>query len=222
MQFDDVIETRRSVHQYADEDIDDDTLREILEQATFAPSSYNLQPWEFLVLRDEETKRTLQETAYGQEHVTDAAAVVVVLGNLDPSAHAERIVRDKFEKGYVPSEEALEAQLETIERRAAGPREARRRWTIQSSTLAAMALMHAAWNRGVASCPMGGFDDDALREAFDVSEGYEPVLLVTLGYPADGAPDMERPRKLRRPVEEVVHFESFEPDTRAGAPPADD
>ncbi|MFB6123695.1 MAG: nitroreductase family protein [Haloferacaceae archaeon] len=222
MQFDDVIETRRSVHQYADDDIDDDTLREIVERATFAPSSYNLQPWEFLVLRDDETQRTLREVAYGQEHVTDAAAVVVVLGNLDPSAHADRVVRDKFEKGYLPSEDVLESQLETIERRAEGPREDRRRWTVQSSTLAAMALMHAAWNRGVASCPMGGFDGDALREAFDVGDGYEPVLLVTLGYPAEDAPDLERPRKLRRPVEEVVHFESFDPAVRTDAPRADD
>ncbi|MFC6989268.1 nitroreductase family protein [Haloplanus sp. GCM10025708] len=222
MQFDDVIETRRSVHQYADDDIDDDVLRELLEQATFAPSSYNLQPWEFLVLRDEESKRRLREVAHGQEHVTDAAAVVVVLGNLDPSAHAERIARDKFEKGYLPDEDAVESQLETIERRAEGPREARRRWTRQSSTLAAMTLMHAAWNREIASCPMGGFDAEDLREAFDVSEEYEPVMLVTLGYPAEDAPDLERPRKLRRPVEEVVHFESFDPAVRPDAPPADD
>jgi nitroreductase len=74
-----------------------------------------------------------------------------------------------------------------------------------------MTLMYAAWNQGVASCPMEGFDADALAEEFGVPAGYEPVMLVTLGYPADDAADVEHDRKVRRPVEEIVHYGSFDP-----------
>ena len=90
----------------------------------------------------------------------------------------------------------------------------------RSTALAAMALMHAAWDEGVASCPVGGFDADALVAEFDVPDGYEPVMIVTLGYPADGAEALERERKYRRPVEEVVHRETFDPGG-APDPPAD-
>ncbi|WP_338737612.1 nitroreductase family protein [Haloplanus salilacus] len=219
MEFTDLTRTRRSVHQYADTDIDDDTLSAVFEDVRHTPSSFNLQPWEFLVLRGDDLAR-LQSVAYGQEHVTDAAAAVVVLGTLDPSDHAERVTADLLEKGYLPSEDAAEARLDTVASLADADDETRRVWTVQSCSLAAMALMYAAWDRGVASCPMGGFDADALHDEFGVPDDYEPVLLVTLGYPADDAPDVERDRKFRRETDEFVHFDDFDPAAR-GSPAAD-
>jgi len=221
MEFDEVIHTRRSVHQYSDADIDDETLYDLFEDVRHAPSSFNLQPWEFLVVRGDDLDR-LQSVAYGQEHVTDAAAAVVVLGTLDPSDHADRVTTDLLEKGYLPNEEAAEARLETVDGLAAADAETRRVWTTQSSTLAAMTLMHAAWGRGIASCPMGGFDADALHREFDVPADYEAVMIVTLGYPEDGAADLERPRKFRRPTDEFLHLDEFDPVAREAAPTADD
>ncbi|WP_251342703.1 nitroreductase family protein [Haloplanus halophilus] len=221
MEFDDVIHTRRSVHQYSDADIDEETLYDLFEDVRFAPSSFNLQPWEFLVVRGDDLDR-LQSVAYGQEHVTDAAAAVVVLGTLDPSDHAERVTRDLLEKGYLPDEEAAEARLDSVEGLANADEETRRVWTVQSCTLATMALMHAAWNRGIASCPMGGYDADAVHEEFDVPADYEPVCLVTLGYPEDEAADIERPRKFRRPADEFVHLDGFDPVARESPATADD
>jgi len=221
MEFDEVIHTRRSVHQYSDADIDDETLYDIFEDVRHAPSSFNLQPWEFLVVRGDDLDR-LQSVAYGQEHVTDAAAAVVVLGTLDPSDHADRVTADLLEKGYLPNEEAAEARLDTVDGLADADAETRRVWTTQSSTLAAMTLMHAAWGRGIASCPMGGFDADALHEEFDVPADYEAVMIVTLGYPEDEAADLERPRKFRRPTDEFLHLDEFDPIAREAAPTADD
>jgi nitroreductase len=102
-EFDDIIRTRRSVHRYADTDIDDDTLVDIFENVRFVPPSFNLQPWEFLVVRGENLDR-LRSVAYGQRHATDAAAAVVVLGMLAPSDHAERVTADLLEKGYLPND----------------------------------------------------------------------------------------------------------------------
>lgn len=221
MEFDEVIRTRRSVHQYSDADIDDETLYDLFEDVRHAPSSFNLQPWEFLVVRGDDLKR-LQSVAYGQEHVTDAAAAVVVLGTLDPSDHADRVTSDLLEKGYLPNEEAAEARLDTVDSLADADAETRRVWTTQSSSLAAMTLMHAARGRGIVSCPMGGFDADALREEFDVPADYEAVMIVTLGYPEDGAADLERPRKFRRSTEEFLHLDEFDPLARESAPTADD
>ena len=79
--------------------------------------------------------------------------------------------------------------------------------------LAAQQFMTAAWSEGVATCPMEGFDADALVETFDIDDGYEPVMLVTVGYPAEDAAEAER--KYRRPVDEVVHYGTFEPVTGA-------
>jgi nitroreductase len=222
MEFDEVIETRRSVHQYTDEDIDDDTLEAIFEQVRYSPSSFNLQPWEFLVVRDEDNLARLQEAANGQETVGESGATVVVLGNKDPAAHADRIFGDWLDKGYIPNEEVRDNLIGVAENLGELPEDERRVWTTRSTALAAMSLMHAAWDNGVASCPMEGFDADALVDAFDIDDGYEPVMLVTLGYPTEDADDLENDRKVRREVDEIVHHETFEPETVDAAAASDD
>jgi nitroreductase len=224
MEFDELLRTRRSVHQYSDEAIDADTLESIFEAATLAPSGYNLQPWEFLVLREDDGKAALREVAYDQAHVTEADTAVVVLGHTDPMRHAESVFDDWLAKEYLPSEEVRDTLLENVAGMAELPESERRVWTTRSTALAAMTLMYAAWDRGVASCPMEGFDPEALAEAFEIPGEYEPVMLVTLGYPAEGASDVENERKGRRPIEEVVHYGSFEPGdaTTLSVPAPDD
>ena len=43
--------------------IPNDVLRQILNLATFAPSSFNLQPWRFLLVRNPRNRETLRERA---------------------------------------------------------------------------------------------------------------------------------------------------------------
>jgi nitroreductase len=211
MEYDEVVLTRRSVHEYSDESVDAETLDRIFEAVRYTPSSYNLQPWEFLVLQDEESRAKLQEVAYGQEQVTDAPVGIVVLANTDPATHGEAVAADLLRKGYLPNEEAEANLNETFQGMRERPDEENRLWAANSTSLATKALLDAAWNEGLATCPMGGFDADALVDAFDIDEGYDPVMVVTLGYPADDASDLENPRKFRREVSEFVHHGSFDP-----------
>jgi nitroreductase len=211
MSFREVARTRRSVHEYSDESIDRETLEEIFDDARFAPSGYNLQPWEFLVLDTDEGQESLREVAYDQDHVTGADLAVVVLGNTDPAAHADEVFTDWLDKDYLPNEDVKQGLIENVEGMAELPEAERRVWTTRSSSLAAMQLMLAAWERGIGTCPMEGFDAEGLTETFDVPDGYEPVMIVTMGYPAEGAADIENDRKARRPVEEIVHYGEFDP-----------
>jgi len=157
------------------------------------------------------TRRRIRPHCDDQDHVTGAGAAVVVFGNTDPAAHAQPVFDDWLDKGYLPSEDVKEGLLESVDGMAGLPETERRVWTTRSSSLAAMTLMYAAWDRGVASCPMEGFDADALLDTFDVPEGYEPVMIVTLGYAADGTDDIENDRKTRRSVDEITHFGEFDP-----------
>jgi nitroreductase len=208
--FEAVVRDRRSVHEYSDEPVDEATLREVFDLVRYTPSSFNLQPWEFLVLTDDENRRALREVANDQEHVTDAPVAVVVLGNTDPSAHAERVFQDWLEKEYIPDEETRDGLVDLVEGMADRSAAENRVWTTRSTALAAMTLMHAARAQGLSTCPMEGFDAEGVREAFDVGEGYEPVMLLTMGYAEEDADDRENERKLRRPVDEIVHFDAFD------------
>jgi len=48
------IRTRRSIRKFHPDRVPDDDVRQILEAARLAPSSSNLQPWRFIVIRDRE------------------------------------------------------------------------------------------------------------------------------------------------------------------------
>ena len=222
MELSEALRSRRSVHQYTDESLDEETIRDVFADAKFAPSSFNLQPWEYLVLTDDDDRQRLRAVANDQEHITEAPAAVVVLGNTDPSAHAERVFEDWLDKEYIPNEDVKQALVETAEGMAEMEESERRVWTTRSTALGAMAVMLSAWDRGVASCPMEGFDAEGLVEEFGVPEGFEPVMLLTMGYPAEDAADLENERKLRRPVDEIVHFGSFDGVTEPTPASADD
>lgn len=57
-----LVKTRRSIRSYSDEPVGDETIEQILEIARWAPSAANSQPWEFVVVRDEDKRREIMDT----------------------------------------------------------------------------------------------------------------------------------------------------------------
>ena len=76
---------------------------------------------------------------------------------------------------------------------------------IRSSSLVAMTLMFGAVNRGWDTCPMIGFDSEAVSKILKLDEFHIPVMLLTFGYRKEDP----RPRSPRRPVAEVVKMDTL-------------
>jgi len=57
LNFDEVIMFRRSTRAFLNQEVDDDLVYKLLEYGHSAPSSGNIQPWEFLVVKRKKTKR---------------------------------------------------------------------------------------------------------------------------------------------------------------------
>ena len=64
-------------------------------------------------------------------------------------------------------------------------------------------VMLAAYALGLGTCPIGGFNRDAIRKLLDIPEDMEPMLLITVGYP-DEAPEV----KPRRPKMEIAYIDN--------------
>jgi len=90
MELFEAIRGRRSIRSYRPDRIPEQDLREILEAAVCAPSAGNLQSWEFVVVRENETKAALAEAAYGQDFIVEAPIVIVVCANMARSARRYR------------------------------------------------------------------------------------------------------------------------------------
>jgi nitroreductase len=57
LEFIELIKSRRSIRKYQDKPVSNEILQKLLEAAQWAPSAHNNQPWEFIIIKDEEIKR---------------------------------------------------------------------------------------------------------------------------------------------------------------------
>ena len=80
------IKKRRSVRAYADEKVSEEDIERLIDAARWAPSAGNIQPWEFVVVKDVETKRKLSEAALNQTFIEKAPVVIVVCADLNRSS----------------------------------------------------------------------------------------------------------------------------------------
>ena len=197
-----VIRERRSVRKYEPSfKISDAEIIDILQEATLAPSSSNLQPWKFLIIKDEETKKELRGIAYNQEQVETASAVIAVLGDAEMYRNAEQVYRSAHEAGYM-DETTMARMIENTNRTYPNaPREMRENIASYDAGLVSMQLMLIARARGYDTVPMGGFSKEQFTERFGIDERYFPVVLIALGKAtAPGHPT------TRLSVEDVVEF----------------
>lgn len=82
------IQKRRSIRQYLDKEIPEETLKAIIECARVAPSAGNRQPWVFVVVKTKEVRDLLMAAAGNQPSLGQAPVVIVVCA--DPEAAGAR------------------------------------------------------------------------------------------------------------------------------------
>jgi len=82
-----LIKTRRSIRKYKLDPVSEEEINKILEAGRWAPSASNRQPWRFIVLRSEETKRKLAETLTWGGFLSQAPLGIAVVINPRASNH---------------------------------------------------------------------------------------------------------------------------------------
>ncbi len=75
-----LIRSRRSIRAFRNEPVPNSLVTELVELANWAPSAGNLQARDFIVVRDEKTRRSIARIA-DQNELAQAAVVVVVCAN---------------------------------------------------------------------------------------------------------------------------------------------
>jgi nitroreductase len=173
-----------------------------LELAAAAPSSWNLQQWRFLVVKDQARKDLIQPIAYGQQQVSDASVVVIILGDLEAQETGREIFNGMLAAGQI-SQEVRDNMVNQIEG-AYQIAQVARDEANKNAGLAAMQLMLAAKAKGYDTVPMGGFDSARLVEALNIPPRYFPVMMIPIGEAA--APG--RPTG-RLPLDRLVIHETF-------------
>lgn len=197
-----VVRTRATIEDFDPaRELDEQEVRDLIEDAIHAPSSFNIQHWRFVAVRHAEDKRRLCEAAYGQSHVEEAAVTFIVLGDTKGVEKLPQIVEQAVECGALPEKKG--AAWLRMAGSIYGDETMARDEAMRSGSLAAMILMLCAEARGLATAALSGFDVARVMREFDIDARYVPVMLLAVGHPRGDA----GVRQPRLPVDEVLAFD---------------
>jgi len=200
MELFEAIETRRAVKHYdASHQMTDDEVNRLMSLALLSPTSFNIQNWRFVLVKNPELRKKIREAAWNQAQVTEASMLLVLCADLKSWEKApERYWRDApqpVREFVVPAIDAYYRGREQVQRDEA----------MRSCGIAAQTLMLTARAMGYDSCPMVGFDFDAVGKLVNLPEDHVVAMMLAIGKPVQAA----WPRGGQLPLEETVIIDRF-------------
>ena len=88
MDFEQVINTRRSVRSYRSQPVPDAALEKVLNAARIAPSANNIQPWHFIAVKDAARRGEIARNCFNQTFLAEAPVVIVCCGKKYPDRYS--------------------------------------------------------------------------------------------------------------------------------------
>lgn len=182
--FSDITYNRKSIRVY-DENvkISHEEMLEMIQKATIAPSSVNMQPWRFVVVESPEEKQKLKPLIRFNTRQNDtSSAMILIFGDMECYEYGEAIYNQAVTEGKM-SPEVRDQQLAAIIPYYKNFTRAEMNDVVKiDSSLAAMQLMLVSRSHGYDTNPIGGFEADQLAEAFGLEkERYVPVMILSIG-----------------------------------------
>lgn len=205
-----VVESRRSVRKYTDRKIPANIMGQIIRSGLLAPSSSNLQPWEFYLIKSEETRKKIDIAFLSQPAVTTAAEVLVVVARTATwKRNSLELVKVIRETNPNPPKSLINYYTKAIpfvflvgpfnvfgfiKKIILGvvglfrpvPRESTSHcdlkiWAVKSASLACQNIMLAARAYGFDSCPMEGMDSTRVKKILNLPQDAIVVMGISFG-----------------------------------------
>ena len=185
--------------------LSDKQLTTLKEAFNLTALSYGLQTLKLVIITDKEHREKLVSHSYGQRQVVDASHLLVLciqseIDETDVNEHFKNIVqvRKTSESVLEPFKNQLKAAIDGM------PKTKKFDWAIRQAYIALGNLMTVCAIEKIDSCPMEGFNPEAIDEALQLNlKGLKSVLLLPVGKRAkdDIFADL---KKVRKPLNETI------------------
>jgi len=196
----DAIEQRRSIKHFdKNHKLSESEIEKLLSLAILSPTSYNIQNWRFVLVKDSETRKKIRSAAWDQAQVTDSSLLLILCADLkswkkQPERYwktAPKEIQDMFVKMIGDFYDGKE-QLQRDE-------------AMRSCGIAAQTLMLTAKAMGYDSGAMIGFDPQKVAEIINLPEDHVIGLMVVVGKQVKPA----SPRGGQLPLSDIVFTDRF-------------
>lgn len=191
----DAIYARRAVKHFdPDHRLTPDEERRLLEAAIQSPTSFNIQHWRFVLVKDPGLRRQIRELGNDQAQITDASLLIIMTADVKAwNKSPERYWKN------APAEVA-ELLVGWMGPFHEGREQLQRDEAMRSIGMAMQTIMLAAKGMGYDSCPMIGYDFDKVAELIGLPEDHAIGPMVAVG---KGTKD-PWPKPGQLPLEDVV------------------
>ncbi|PZO23838.1 MAG: nitroreductase family protein, partial [Betaproteobacteria bacterium] len=172
----DAIYQRRAIKAFDPEHIiSADDEKKLFEAAIQAPTSFNIQHWRFVVVRDKVLRAEMRKLGNDQTQITDSSLLVIMTADMkawqkDPSRYwvqAPKEVADLLVGWMGPFHDGRDWLQRDEAQRSIG--------------MAMQTLMLAAKGIGLDSCPMIGFDIEAVAKLINLPADHVMGPMVAIG-----------------------------------------
>lgn len=176
MEVSKAVELRRAVKGFdPNHRMSETEIEKLMGLAMLSPTAWNIQNWRFVLVRDPELRKQVSAAAWDQPQVTEASLLVVLTADL--KAWNKEPVRYWRNTPQPVQDYILPAMAQFYE----GREQLQRDEGMRSCGMAAMTLMLAAQEMGYQSCPMDGFDFDAVGKLINLPTDHAIAMFVAIG-----------------------------------------
>lgn len=176
MSVDQAVAQRRAIKGFDPEHkLTDSEFQHLMHNALLSPTAWNLQNWRFVRVTDPALRKSIQAAAHGQPQVVEASELLVLC--FDQKAW------EKQPQRYWQNapEEVKNYLVPAIDQYYRGREQVQRDEGMRSCGIAAMTIMLSAKSMGYDSCPMDGFDFDAVAGLINLPADHAICMMLAIG-----------------------------------------
>ena len=191
---------RRSIKHYDPaHKLSEQDIAKLLSLAMLSPTAFNIQHWRFVLVTDPVLRQQIRTVSWNQAQVEEASLLIVLTADLQAwSKQPQRY----WANAPKPVQDYI---IPAIGQYYANNKQVQRDEAMLSCGIAAQTIMLAAKEMGYDTCPMDGFDFDAVSKLLNIPADHTPAMFITVGKAIKEA----APRAGQLDFEEVVIYNKF-------------
>jgi nitroreductase len=200
MNVTEAIVKRRSVKAYDPQHkMTEEEIAKLMSLAMLSPTAFNIQNWRFVVVTDPALRKEIRKASWDQAQVEEASLLIVLTADL-------KAWEKQPSRYWVNAPKATQDILvPMIDQYYQGREQVQRDEAMRSCGMAAQTLMLAAKEMGYDTCPMDGFDFDAIAKLINLPADHTPAMFVVVGKAIQEA----QPRGGQLTMDEIVIKNKF-------------
>ena len=200
MNVNQAIVERRSVKAYdPHHKMTEQEISQLMSLAMLSPTAFNIQNWRFVVVTEPVLRQQIRAVSWNQAQVEEASLLIVLTADLNAWAKEPERYWQNAPKA------ASDILVPMIGHYYENNLQVQRDEAMRSCGMAAMTIMLAAKEMGYDTCPMDGFDFDAVGKLLNLPADHIPTMFVVVGKPLKEA----APRGGQLAMDEVVIYNQF-------------